>query len=183
MSESKFKVQIKAAEKSPEACDFGALRRAYVESEDYAPTSHFSYHKLIGHTNSAQSFEEVVQFCEGIVERNPMDLEARMMLEFACERLEWFELAAKQHAFVEEMLKALFASGDGKSVESAWHVVSVAEEYTVLSVMSLKLLRQELLEIDGRFYDILSVQPSADPDKATFQLFFDVTDPLRFLQN
>lgn len=183
MTEQNFRALAAKAEKDPRTADFAALRDAYVESEDYKPVKHFSYNKLIGQTNTATDFEDVVRFCERILEGNPMDLEVRMMLEFAYERLEWFEFAGKQHDFIEGMLKALFATGDGRSLDTAWQVVAVAEEYTALSVMGLKMLNQELVQLDDQFFDVLTVRARADDNEEPYQLFFEITTPFMFLQN
>jgi hypothetical protein len=183
MAEKTFRELVTAAEKDPQQADFAALREAYVHSDEYNPAKHFSYHKLIGSTNSAGNFEEVVSFCEKMLEANPMDLEVRMMLEYAFEQLEWFEFAGRQHGFVEGMLGALFNSGDGKSIDTAWQVVAVAEEYTALSVMGLKMLSQELLMVDERYIDVMTVGPRAESDDPPKQLYFDITDPYEHLQN
>lgn len=183
MAEKTFRELATAAEKDPQQADFAALRAAYVNSNEYNPTKHFSYHKLIGSTNAAASMEDVVRFCENMLAANPMDLEVRMMLEYAFEQLEWFEFAGKQHAFVEGMLSALFNTGDGKSVESAWQVVAVAEEYTALSVMGLKMHSQQLLMADDRYIDVMTVGPRVESDDPLVQLHFDITAPYLHLQN
>ena len=183
MAENTFREMVTNAEKDPQSANFAALREAYIDSDAYVPVKHFSYNKLIGQTNTATDFEDVVRFCERILEGNPMDLEVRMMLEFAYERLEWFEFAGKQHAFIEGMLEALFATGDGRSFDTAWQVVAVAEEYTALSVMGLKMLKQELVQLDDQYFDVLTVRARTDEDDEPLQLFFEITAPFLYLQN
>lgn len=171
------------AEKDPQNTDFTALRHAYVESEEYQPISHFSYAKLKGNTNSCRTIEEVEFFCKKVLADNPMDLEARMMLEFVYEQLEQYDLAAQAHAFISGMLDAIFASGDGKAFESALHVVAVAEEYTLLSVRGFQSLGQALIEHNGRYYDILDCVSGKEPKSASVQVYFDITAPFTYLQN
>lgn len=174
-----FDELVKQVEDNPEEADFDALRRAYVASERYLPTAHYSYQKLKGNTNSAESFDEVVVFCQQRLDENPMDLEVRMMLDFAYEQLDQYDLAARHHAFVQGMLDAIYDSGDGKSLETAWHVVAVAEEYTVLSVLGLQLQEQALVEANGRYYDVLTCRSRRDGE--IVELYFDVTAPYLYL--
>lgn len=183
MTREAFLELVQAAFDDPENADFAALREAYVESDIYEPTAHFSYHKLIGQTNSAEDFDDVARFCERTLEANPMDLEVRMLLDYAYNQLEQHDLSARHHAFVVGMLQAIFNSGDGRSLENAWDVVAVSEEYTLLSVMGLRMERQSLVEEGGGFYDVLSVMPNNSEGNSTpLELYFNITSPFTYLR-
>lgn len=180
---SEFLKLAQTARQNPVDTDFAALRQAYMASDIYRPTSHFSANKLMGNTNGLADFAEVVDFCEKILDSNPMDLEVWMLLAFASEKTEQTEVAKRAHTFVRGMLGALFATGDGQSVETAYQVVAVAEEYTVLSVQGLKNRGQELMQIDNHYFDVLTCQPrDGDADKVV-KIYFDITTPFLYLQN
>lgn len=184
MTTDDFLKLARAAFDDPQNADFVALREAYTASDSYEPTAHYSYNKLIGQTNSAGDFDEIARFCERVLEKNPMDLEVRMLLDYAYDQLEQHDLAAKHQTFVEGMLQAIFSSGDGRSIDSAWEVVSVAEEYTLISVMGLRMQKQSLVEEGGIFYDVLSVVPRTSENPAdTLDLYFDITAPFGYLRN
>lgn len=184
MTDENFLQMAQAAFEDPENTDFVALRVAYIDSEMYQPTGHYTYQKLIGRTNSATEFDDVVRICEKLLDNNPMDLEVRMMLDYAYEQIDQYDLAAKHRTFIEGMLRAIFESGDGRSMESAWQVIAVAEEYTLLSVMGLKLESQSLLNEGDYFYDMLTVTKRVDDGSAeSVDLYFDITDPFLYLQN
>ncbi|MCI0713287.1 MAG: DUF4919 domain-containing protein [Chloroflexi bacterium] len=171
------------AQENPSGADFIALREAYVASGDYRPTSHYSSGKLIGTTNGLDSFESVVEFCTTMLDQNPMDLEVRLLLEYTYEQLNNTENARRQHDFIRGMIEAIYTSGDGKSFESALKVVAVAEEYTLLSLNGLKLKFQQLIEHDGRRFDVLTCTRRNDEDGPEIILYFDITDPFSYLQN
>jgi hypothetical protein len=183
MPNDNFRALAAAAEKDPTTADFPALRQAYINSDDYRPTSHFSHAKLKGNTNHCANFDEVAIFCQKILDDNPMDLEARMLLEFAYDQLEQHDLAANTHAFVGAMLDAIYHSGSGESLETARSVVAVAEEYTLLSVMGLKLIEQALIEENDRYYDKMICKPRGQAEADSIDLYFDITAPYTFLQN
>ena len=171
------------AQENPSDADFVALREAYVDSEHYRPTSHYSSGKLIGTTNGLDSFESVVEFCTHVLDQNPMDLEVRLLLEYTYEQLNDAENVQRQHDFVMGMIGAIYASGDGKSFESALKVVAVAEEYTLLSLSRLQVKFQQLIEHNGRRFDVLTCVRRNDEDNSDIRLYFDITDPFSYLQN
>ncbi len=180
---SEFLELARQARENPDAADFAALREAYLISDVYRPTSHFSANKLMGNTNGLDSFAEVVDFCEKVLDSNVMDLEVWMLLAFAAEKVDKMDIAERAHTFVRGMLNALFASGDGHSTETAYHVVAVAEEYTALSVQGLKAQGQELLFHEDRYYDVLICKPrQADTDDLV-KIYFDITEAHLYLQN
>lgn len=192
MQTSDFLAMARQAEVAPHEADFVALRQAYIASKAYAPTSHYSRQKLIGNTNSLDNLDEVVAFCEDILQHNPMDLEARILLDFAYSQQGRTADADRQQAFIKGMLQALANSGDGQSPATAWHVVAVAEEYTFISVLGLKSHGQQLIEDNGeRWFDVLvcsprgqqnADDPEADSEDAV-ELYFDITAPFMHLQN
>lgn len=177
-----FETLARQAQEDPASADFVALRKAYMASKHYHPTSHFSASKLMGNTNTLQSFEEVVSFCQKVLQNNPMDLEAWLLMEYAYERLEQADAAARAHQFILGMLSAILQSGDGKSPETAWQVVAVAEEYTLITVMGYQPQRQQLLELDGQFFDRLMCVKRATPDEGVTEFYFNITKPFNYLQ-
>ena len=164
----------------PATTDFIALRQAYMASDHYNPTSHYSSGKLMGNTNSLPDMAAVAAFCEDVLAHNPMDLEARLLLEFALEQLDRHADAQRHHAFSKGMFSAIMASGNGTSQETAWHVVAVAEEYTLLSVLGIKPRGQQLVEADGRYYDVLAGEGR---DGVVTQYYFDITAPFGYLRD
>lgn len=166
-----------AAEQEPTAADFVALREAYRTSEAYRPIKHIPQSKLLQITNSADSYVDVISTCENILKANPMDLEARMMLAHAQEHLG--ESAEKTHQFAEGLLDAILASGDGKSLETAWVLLSNHEAWTVMRVFGMKATdQQRVYHDDGRIYDVYQ----GKIDGQSVQMYFDVTAPTEFIE-
>lgn len=181
MTDPNFDELLAAAEHDPVSANFAQLRQAYAASPRYQPTSHFSQAKLQGMTNSVQDVDALVLRCKTFLENNPMDLEVRLMLDFAYSEQEQHDLAAHEHDFISGNLEAIWNSGDGKSFETAWVVVSVAEEYTLLSIMGYQMQQQTLMEHAGRWYDVLTCTSRKDPTGGQVEFYFDITDPFAFL--
>jgi hypothetical protein len=169
------------ARQQPQEVDFAVLRQLYIDSQLYRPNTHFTQSKLMGQTNSAGSFAEVAAMCEQMLDGNPMDLEVWIMLDFVYHRLEDKEKADLTGLFVQRMLEAIRASGDGQSIETAWQLIAFAEEYTFLNTMGLKVIEHEVIEKKGRFYDVVECIPNQDSNAEPRRFYFDITAPQRFL--
>jgi hypothetical protein len=174
---SDFYALSHAAEQDPSHADFTALRQAYVESKQWRSIKHITQQKLMQITNAAKGFEEVRDTCLNILKANPVDLEARMMLAVALEKLGDAEAAEKAHLFAEKMLDAILATGSGKSFESAIVLVSEMEAWTVMRSFGIKAKSHERHQHDGKIFDVY--QGSMGDREVT--IYFDVTDFVRFL--
>jgi hypothetical protein len=71
-----------------------------------------------------------------------------------------------------ELLRAIERTGDGKSAASAWHVISVAEEYELMAVKGYKVGNQALVQQDGHTFDRLEVtdQSSGETSSVWFNI-------------
>jgi hypothetical protein len=77
------------------------------------------------------------------------------------------------------LMDSILSSGDGKDFATAFRVISVDEEYSVLRIMQIERVTQSLVEHDGSQFDILSVK---DPDAGReFQLYFNIDLPMQWL--
>lgn len=167
------------AEQNPAQVDFLAMRQAYVQSDAYQPIKHISQSKLMQITDSVQDFGEVVTTCKNILLTNPLDLEARMALAMAYEKVGDAINAERQHAFAEAMLDAILSTGDGKSFEKAFKLVAANEAWTVMRSFGIRVTSQEQHQKDGRVYDVFTGKLGDN----VVSVYFDVTDHARFLDN
>jgi len=167
---SDFYDLVRQAELDPTNTDFAALRLAYVQSDTYRPLKHISQTRLMQITNNAANFTEVATICQNILQANPLDLEARMMLATAQEQL-GDPAAERTHAFAESLLDAILASGDGKSLESPFKLVSALEAWTVLRVFGIKASTQTREQLGDRVYDVFM----GKLDETNVTVYFDIT--------
>ena len=83
-----------------------------------------------------------------------------------------------------EFLKAVFRglidsirnSGDGKSPEKAWVIISVHEEYVMLRVMGLRPSGQSLVMDKGHAYDVMKAK---DEDGKEETFYFNTDIPMK----
>ena len=56
------------------------------------------------------------------------------------------------------LLSAVTSTGDGRSKETAYHVISVVDEYGILDVFGLSPKMQSLVEDKGQSYDVMELE-------------------------
>jgi hypothetical protein len=70
------------------------------------------------------------------------------------------------------LVKSVLGSGDGKSPETAFVVIAIEEEYSVLATFSLTLVSQALVNLGASAFDRMEVK-KRDSDQ-TVTLYFNV---------
>jgi len=75
------------------------------------------------------------------------------------------------------LINSIRNSGDGKSPETAWVVITVHEEYVILRVLGFRPSQQSLLSQNGHSYDVMKVKNAEDGTEQTF--YFNVDIPFK----
>ena len=70
------------------------------------------------------------------------------------------------------LFTTITSSGNGKSPETAFHVISTTDEYGLMDMLGLSLKNQSLIERHGRSYDLMEFEENEFGLEA---LYFDVT--------
>ena len=68
------------------------------------------------------------------------------------------EEARREHAMLMGLVKSVLGSGDGKSPETAFVVIAIEEEYSVLATFSLTLVSQALVNLGASAFDRMQVK-------------------------
>jgi hypothetical protein len=105
-----------------------------------------------------------------------MDLEAHKARRQSCDLLGDKACGSQGMYIANGLLKALIATGDGKSCERGWKVVSVAEEYFIVRMLEQKPVGQKVVEAEGKTCDEMQV---LNVDGNPRRWFFDVGDLLQ----
>jgi len=73
------------------------------------------------------------------------------------------------------LVNSILSSGDGKTAETAYVVISTDEEYTILQALDLPRGSQSLNHLNGHSFDILTV---TDPKtNKPVKIFFNIDIP------
>jgi hypothetical protein len=173
---------LAAAQADPEGADYHTLRLAYARTEDYSP--YVQDAETVGNLRAALSSGEMDAALEAIhhlLEHNYLDIEAHMAADYVYTMLEQYKPSAYHRAFAKGLIRAIRATGDGRGFDTAFIVLSVSEEYTVLRVMGFVPGNQRLVQHEGHWFDVLSGRQRDTNDPV--ELYFNIDLPRGWLRD
>jgi hypothetical protein len=71
-----------------------------------------------------------------------------------------------------KLVQTIIGSGDGKTPESAYTVISISDEYAFLNALGLKYKSQALIQANGKPYDHITVEK--DEELGIESLYFNI---------
>lgn len=161
--------------------DFTVLRMAYANSFFYDPYGKdYDVKKSMRRAYNDGDYEGVVSHAKELIEDIFLDIDSHVFCEMAYKKIGDNE-KRDYHGFIAlGLLNSIIGSGDGKTPETAFKVISVTEEYALLDMWGLKTSTQWLLEENGHEYDKLEAEDIDTGEKV--MLYFNVDLPLRWFK-
>lgn len=132
----------------------------------------------------AKEYEKAFELCKKVLQTNPVSLYAMEYLYSAGKALGKPEPELKNYATrYWKLLKMIASTGDGQGKETAFHVISVDDEYHLMNkyfeVEGFK--QQSLVNSDKNSYDLMEFT-SSNYYKGT-KMYFDITQIFMILNN
>jgi Domain of unknown function (DUF4919) len=175
---STFKELVEKAKKRDQSLDFTALRIAFYESANYNPqTPMLTYRPLYG-ALAQKNYAEAIKIADSVLERNFVEVNAHMVAQIANQETGNAENEQFHKYMAEGLLNSIKSKADGKTTDTAFHVISINEEYGLLRSMNLRPIKQSLLEDKGHFYDVLTVVDPQTNQQSV--VYFNVDKPLKW---
>jgi hypothetical protein len=97
------------------------------------------------------------------------DMEAHKILRQTYKILGDTVNAKKYHDIEFGLLNSIVKKGDGKTCETGWPVIQIAEEYFILDMLRAKLIKQSVDNTDG-LCDKMEVQTAEGPKIYYFEI-------------
>jgi hypothetical protein len=129
---------LEQVKKGDPAADFTALRLAYADNppKDSGGIDADANKEMHSALRSKQ-YSKAIEYAEKIVKGKFVDINAHLVLAIAYKEKNDKD-KEKFHSYVAEgLIKSILKSGDGKSQETAFVVISTDEEYVILRVFGL----------------------------------------------
>jgi hypothetical protein len=175
-AKKKYEAQLEKAKNGEGEVDYGALRFAFFETEDYNALSGMIDYRTLWVAVRQQNWPEAAKQAEIVLAKNYVDINAHLVAHIAYRQQGDAEKAKLHRRWADGLLASVKAGGDGKSPATAWHVISTSEEYAVFRSMNLRPVGQALIgDKEGHSYDEMRV---IDPQNAEFKLYFNVDKPM-----
>jgi len=162
--------------------DYLALRNAYAQSPGYDPYG-TKLHDPRGEMRDAYGRGDcaaVIAKAESILAQNFVDAEAHLAASLCHGKLGDADAGRRERAHARGLIDSILSSGDGKNEKSAFVVIQIAEEYTVLKVLGLRPVTQALIHADGHSYDRFETKSTETGQQGG--LFFNIDRLLAVLE-
>jgi hypothetical protein len=163
---------VAKAETSSQKIDFTALRMAWLKSEAYRHAGEaYAMSKNLVDAVGKDDHAAVREIAVKMLDLDYVNLTAQKYLYQSCQALHDGD-CADNHRYIEQgLLGSIVRSGDGKSIDRAWTVVSVDEEAFVVGTEGMKATAQAVVRNDKGVFD--KIDGTVDGKPATY--YFNVS--------
>jgi len=159
--------------------DFLELRRAYADSPEYTDATDSDELKAMYGAYHRGDYQEALKHSQQLLARCYLDIDAHQVAFLANREMHVEEEAEFHHRIAHGLIQAIFQTGDGKTAETAWEVLTVHEEYIILGVLGLQPGSQSLVHKGKHNYDVLEPTDPKTHEKVT--LYFNIDKPMEHL--
>ena len=157
--------------------DYARLRLSYVESPERKKAGDTSVQeKAMSQALQSKDFAAALKNAEAVLDDEYVNLDAHFAAFVAQRELGDAAKAEFHRTVFRGLIDSIRNSGDGKSPEKAWVIISVHEEYVVLRAMGLRPSGQSLVEKDGHAYDVMKAK---DEDGKEETFYFNTDIPMK----
>lgn len=120
-------------------------------------------------------YDKIIQLAKVCLKQFPFNINQMKMMAFAYNKKGDSDTSAKLMGQTFDIIKTIMQSGDGKSEATAYHVISVGNEYDLLRMLNLQSESQTLI---GNCDKLILEKNS----RGLTDIFFNVEQPLLSLK-
>jgi hypothetical protein len=158
--------------------DYTRLRLSYMDSPEYKAAKDVSdSEKAMFEALSKKDYPAALKQAELVLQSEYVNMDAHFVAYIANREMGALDKAEFHRTVFRGLIDSIRNSGDGKSPEKAWVVITVHEEYVLLRVLGFTPSEQSLLHKDGHSYDVMKVKNAEDGTEQTF--YFNVDIPFK----
>ena len=158
--------------------NYTRLRLSYMDSPEYKAAKDVSSSEdAMLEALNKKDYPVALKSAEAVLESNYVNIDAHYVDFTANREMGAMDKAEFHRTVFRGLINSIRNSGDGKSPETAWVVISVHEEYVLLRVLGFKPSEQSVTHKDGHSYDIMKVKNATDGTEQTF--YFNVDIPFK----
>ena len=122
-----------------------------------------------------KKYKEAIKKIEEILKDDYVDMDAHITASLSYRGLGDNNKADFHKSVYIGLVNSILSSGDGKTANTAFVVITTHEEYIVLRALGLYPGSQSLMHIEGHTFDVLT---ATDPKtKESVKIFFNIDIP------
>lgn len=148
----------------------------------YSPYATGENEKTFFELIDREKFKEAITYGENELLTNPVNLKVLYWMLVCHHVMEEIPTARKYAHMYYGLLYALFSSGDGKSMETAYVVLKVPDEYMALSDLELEATGQSLIDMTDKLKIKTKGQQPQKGEKKIKAVYFNVEMPFTKLR-
>ena len=177
---SDYKALLNKAKAQDQSLDFTALRMAFADSAEYDPYGPDSDKRseMFKALRGAQ-YDKAIEAADSILKKAFVNIDAHIACTIAYRETRKADRAEFHKWMASGLLKSILASGDGQTMETAFTVIAINEEYAILRELGLQMKSQALLHDKGHSYDSLT-GVDRDTNKEV-SLLFNIDKPMAWM--
>jgi hypothetical protein len=178
---SAYAALLEQAKRGDPALDFAALRYAYAETPSYVPYGGplAPVRRAMFANFKVQDCDEAVADADRILAIEYVNIDAHFVQEQCARHRGDLKRATEARLMVNGLIRSILNSGNGHKPESAFIVISVAEEYSLTGLLGYSVGKQSLEHAGQSSFDRLELKrPEGD---GTDIVFFNIDRPLAWL--
>ena len=159
---------------SPDTSFFTKLRMDYSHRKDFNPAWKYEDgREAVITAYKAKDYKKVFELSDRWLAKCPVDADVHTVRSAAATSLGDIKSYVHHLYFAYGLMQSVMQSGDGLTPKTAFKVISVAEEYSVLREFGAEVIEQSL--IDGP----CDKMKCKYPDGKEVTLYFDVSIPIK----
>ncbi|MCE1246241.1 MAG: DUF4919 domain-containing protein [Firmicutes bacterium] len=175
-----YEAMLDKAKKGDQNLDFTEMRMAFAKTSFYDPYNTNRITKDMWDLFKAKKFREAADKANIVLSSNYLDVDAHFICFISYKQLGDTANSKHHYLIFRGILNSIMKSGDGTTPATAFKVISVPEEYSLLNALGMKLVKQSLIEQNGKRFDKMEVTHSQSGDSRT--IYFNIDIPFSWLE-
>jgi hypothetical protein len=158
----KYSKFVKQLEDGQTNINYTEFRQSFLESEQFRATGNQkpdldALRKAMHELMKGSKYPEIIDVANKMLSIDYTDMEAHKILRQTYKILGDTANAKKYHDIEFGLLNSIVKKGDGKTCQTGWPVIQIAEEYFILDMVGAKLVKQSV-DNTGGLCDKMEVQ-------------------------
>jgi hypothetical protein len=155
--------------------NYRALRMAYSETKEYNydGIEGADKQKIFAALN-AKKYKDVLKLTDKVLEKKIVEPYSHYAASVANRELKDEKKSAFHQTILTGLVNSIMNGKDGKSAKNCFEVITISEEYFVMSYIGFNVSSQSLNNEDGHTFDVLARTNSETKETAKFYFNIDV---------
>lgn len=128
-------------------------------------------HKYLNSSRDSVDFRKVLNYTKQILKDYPFNIEEIFITGIAYSNLGEEDLSKVWFYKYDKLINTIMSSGDGKSEKTAFIVIKITDEYSLLNAFGFNFTGQSLVVNKKKSYDVMSVEQN---NFGVESIYFDI---------